>query len=91
MAPIALLLYGRADCHLCDEMKAVLRPLAREFGCATREIDISGHPDLEARFGGEIPVLFVNGRKAFKYRLTERELRQRLRAEQLRPSVPAGA
>ncbi len=55
-------------------------PLARELGCVLEQVDISGNPDLERRFGREIPVLFVNGRKTFKYRATERELRKRLLA-----------
>ncbi|MBI3796610.1 MAG: glutaredoxin family protein [Deltaproteobacteria bacterium] len=45
------------------------------------ETDISLDPELEARFGQEIPVLFINGRKAFKYRLTAGELRRRLARE----------
>ncbi len=78
MPPIALILYGRADCHLCDDMKAVVGPLAKEFGCTLEQIDISGAVDLERRFGQEIPVLFVNGRKAFKFRVTDAQLRWRL-------------
>jgi hypothetical protein len=35
------------------------------------EIDISTDADLEARYGVEIPVLLVDGRKAAKYRITE--------------------
>ena len=81
MATIALTLYGRPECHLCDEMKAVVPPIAAEFGCRIETIDITGDIDLERRFGHEVPVLLVNGRKAFKYRVTERELRKRLRAE----------
>jgi len=90
MAAVVLTLYGSPECHLCDEMKAVVRPLAAEFGCALDEIDISAHPALEAQFRQEIPVLFVNGRKAFKYRLSARELRRRLDAERRRgePSPP---
>ncbi len=84
MSPIDLILYGRPECHLCDEMKAIVAPLAREFGCNLRQIDISGQPDLEARYGTEIPVLMINGRKAFKYRVTERELRRRLVLERRR-------
>ena len=79
MAPIALTLYSRPGCHLCDEMKEIAYPVAKELGCAVAEVDISADPELEARYGTEIPVLLVNGRKAFKYRLTERELRKRLR------------
>jgi len=78
MASTALTLYSRPGCHLCDDMKAVVQPLARELGCALDEVDISGDAALEARFGHEIPVLFVDGRKAFKYRVTERELRKHL-------------
>ena len=78
MASPALTLYSRPGCHLCDDMKAVVQPLARELGCALDEVDISGDAALEARFGHEIPVLFVDGRKAFKYRVTERELRKQL-------------
>lgn len=77
---IALVMYSRPGCHLCEDMKAIVEPLAREFGCHVQEVDISGDVALEARFGQEIPVLTINGRKAFKYRLTARELRQRLRA-----------
>jgi hypothetical protein len=62
-------------------MKDVILPVARQLGCTLEEIDISDRAELEARFGMEIPVLCVNGRKAFKYRVTELELRKRLARE----------
>ena len=81
MSAIALVLYSRPGCHLCEEMKDVILPVARELGCTLEEIDISDRAELEARFGMEIPVLCVNGRKAFKYRVSEPELRKRLARE----------
>lgn len=78
MAAAELVLYTRPGCHLCDEMKAVAAPLAAEGAATLRLVDISGDKDLEERYGTEIPVLFVNGRKAFKYRVTAGELRKRL-------------
>jgi glutaredoxin len=88
MASIALTLYSRPGCHLCDEMKEITDPVAKELGCQLSEVDISADPELEARYATEIPVLLVNGRKAFKYRLTGRELRKRLAAERRsEPSV----
>ena len=81
MGFLALTLYSRPDCHLCDEMNEIVQPIARELGCSVQNVDISGDNELETRFGHEVPVLFVNGRKAFKYRVTERELRRRLRSE----------
>ncbi len=81
MAGGTLTLYSRPGCHLCEDMKAVVEPVTHELGWAIEEVDISGDPALEAEFGMEIPVLFVNGRKAFKYRVDTRELRRRLRRE----------
>jgi thiol-disulfide isomerase/thioredoxin len=73
---IALRIYSRPGCHLCDDMKALVRRVVERtrLPVAIEEIDISGDPDLEARYGVEIPVLMVNGRKAAKYRITEQEL-----------------
>jgi hypothetical protein len=78
MAAMALTIYSRPGCHLCEEMRAVVLPIAGELGAQLDEIDISGSADLEARYGQEIPVLLVNGRKAFKYRVAPRELRRYL-------------
>ena len=49
-----------------------------------REVDISQNPELSAAYGEQIPILFVNGRKAFKFRLTEKALRDRLKKEKVR-------
>jgi glutaredoxin len=75
---VTLRLYTRADCHLCDEMKAVVAPLALQFGATVEQIDVDSDPALAAAFGAEVPVLFINDRKAFKYRVTPHELRARL-------------
>ena len=77
---IALTIYSRPGCHLCDEMKAVVDRVVSTFGqTATIEaIDISDNAELEARYGLEIPVLLVNGTKAAKYRVTEEQLRRML-------------
>jgi thiol-disulfide isomerase/thioredoxin len=73
---VVLTLYSRPGCHLCDDMKAVIaRVIARSPApMSVEEIDISSDPDLESRYGVEIPVLLVDGRKAAKYRITEQEL-----------------
>jgi glutaredoxin len=78
---IELILYTRNDCPLCHEMEAVIAAEAPKFDARIQRIEIDGDPDLEARFGIEVPVLFVNNRKAFKYRCTPTELRKRLARE----------
>lgn len=62
-------LYTRAGCHLCDEAKAQLVPLLRQFGLALREVDVDTDSELAARFGEEVPVVLLNGRKVAKYRV----------------------
>jgi thiol-disulfide isomerase/thioredoxin len=74
-----LVLYSRKDCCLCDEMKAVIRQVAQETPLAVEEIDIDSSADLQRKYGEEIPLLFINGRKAFKYRMTAKELAKRLK------------
>jgi hypothetical protein len=73
-----LLLYSRADCCLCAEMKEIIRRVAATVPLTLEEIDIDGAPELRERYGAEVPVLFIDGRKAFKYRVTVAELAKRL-------------
>ncbi len=73
---IALTIYTRQGCHLCQEMKVIVERVVRDTRTVAEveEIDIANDPDLEARYGLEIPVLLVNGKKAAKYRVSEQEL-----------------
>lgn len=78
---IRITLYGRADCHLCHDMRAVVDAVAGERPLAVEEVDVDGDPALAAAYGAEVPVLLVNGRKAFKYRVDAARLRARLARE----------
>ncbi len=78
---IRITLYGRADCHLCHEMRAVVEAVGRELPLAVEEVDVDGDPALAAAYGAEVPVLLVNGRRAFTYRVDARTLRARLARE----------
>ena len=57
-------------------MKAVVNRVARQMPVALAEVDITTDPELEARYGIEIPVLMIDGKKAAKYRITEDDLRR---------------
>lgn len=59
-------------------MKAVIRTLGEEPQIVVEEIDVDSEPQLAERYGHEVPVLFIDGRKAFKYRVTVRELKRKL-------------
>jgi hypothetical protein len=49
----------RAYCHLCDEMRAALAPLAAARNATIRLIDVDAEPALEAAWGDLVPVLFI--------------------------------
>ena len=78
--PHDVIVYSRAGCHLCDVVKDQLTRLAARADFRWREVDIDADPDLRARFNEEVPVVFIDGRKAFKYHLDERAFLRRLEA-----------
>ena len=54
-----LTLLVRAYCHLCDDMRVALAPLAAAAGASVTEIDVDAEPGLEERFGERVPVLLI--------------------------------
>ena len=75
-----LLLYSRRECCLCEEMKEVIFRVAKKMPLLLQEIDVDSSAQWVEEFGDEVPVLFINGRKAFKYRVTPKELEKKLSA-----------
>ena len=73
-----LVLYSRRDCCLCDEMKAAIRQVAAAVPFDFKEIDIDTNRELQDEYNDQVPVLFIDGRKAFKYRVTVKQLAKRI-------------
>jgi glutaredoxin len=78
MPPSEVVLYTKPGCCLCDEVKAQLRELQQRQDFPLREVNITNDPETHERFKNEIPVVFINGKKAFKYHLDERAFLRRL-------------
>jgi len=81
VSTVRVTIYGRPGCHLCEEMRAVAEPVAREVGAVLEEVMVDGDPVAVARYDLEIPVLCVNGEKAFSVTVTPAALRARLARE----------
>ena len=77
-----VVLYTRAGCHLCDVVKATLARLEKRGGLSFvwREVDVDSDPALVRQFTDQVPVVFIDGKKAFKYRMAEREFLRALAA-----------
>ncbi|NTV61266.1 MAG: glutaredoxin family protein [Chlorobiaceae bacterium] len=71
-------LYGKKECCLCDEAMAVIEKVAVSVSFDLEKKDITDNPELLERFGTVIPVIFVDGVQAFRYRINERRFRELL-------------
>jgi thioredoxin-like negative regulator of GroEL len=76
--PLHLELYSRRGCHLCEDLRTPCERLTSQFRLQLTEVNVDADPALAARYGAEITVLFIDGRKAVKFRTTEGALRRRL-------------
>src|SRR5690349_1243650 len=76
--PRDVTLYSRPGCHLCEEAKAAIEPLLREFGAALRDVNIEEDPVLQERYGWDIPVIFIGRRKAAKHSVDLAQFRRQL-------------
>ena len=68
MKPVLRVYTGRG-CHLCDIVKAQLESLKAELGFTIELVGIDDDPELERRYRQELPVVELEGRKIFKYRV----------------------
>jgi glutaredoxin len=71
-------LYHSEGCHLCDRARAVLVEARDELGFELREIDIGGDPELEAKHREWLPVVEIDGVRAFVYFVDPIGLRRKL-------------
>ena len=73
-----MVVYSRRDCCLCDEALEQIEAARGSAVFSLEVVDVDTDPALVERYGHEVPVVEIDGRKAFKYRLTTRQLLRRL-------------
>ena len=69
-----VVLYHAPGCHLCDRARAALDRLAVDY----EAVDIAGNAELEARYREWLPVVEIDGERAFVYYVDEAALRRKL-------------
>ncbi len=65
--PPVVTFYTRKGCHLCDEAKRVVKEARQCAEFEYQERDIDADPELRRLYNEEVPVIAINGAKAFKY------------------------
>ncbi len=71
-------LYTRTGCCLCDDAKHVIAAARHHADFDYAEIDIDANPDLVRLYDHEVPVITIDRRKAFKYRVEMNEFLKKL-------------
>jgi glutaredoxin len=69
-----VMVYSRNGCHLCEAVKETLARMRGRADFEWREMDIDADPELRRKYNDEVPVVFIDGRKAFKYRMDGQEI-----------------
>jgi len=77
---IEVVLYTKPGCCLCETVKAQLGKLRARHPFELREVNILEDSAAYTKFHEEIPVVFVNGRKACKFHLDEGAFLRQLRS-----------
>jgi len=72
-----VVLYHAQGCHLCDRARRVLA----DSGVPFEKIDITGDPELEARYREWLPVVEIDGERAFVYFVDPGAFRRKIAAQ----------
>lgn len=83
-----LVLLSRRNCALCDEARAVLRPMAENTPFTVQEIDVDSDRRLRRRFKNFVPVVLWQGDELARLRIDREALSARLH-EILEARAPA--
>lgn len=79
MSPIAVRLYGKPGCHLCELAEEALEDLSSEYLLSIQAVDITSDPELFERYRYEIPVITLADGRSLAGRIGLSELRELLR------------
>jgi hypothetical protein len=74
-------LFHAAGCHLCERARAVVANVRAEVPFELEEIDIGGDPALEAEYREWLPVVEIDGKRAFVYYVDEAAFRRKVAAQ----------
>ncbi|HUZ82630.1 MAG TPA: glutaredoxin family protein [Gaiellaceae bacterium] len=73
-----VVLFTARDCSLCERAREVLD----RVGAPYEAVDITGDAELEARYREWLPVVEIDGERAFVYYVDEAALRRKTRMSQ---------
>jgi glutaredoxin len=76
-----VVLYHARGCHLCERARAIVAQARREIPFELEEVEIDGDPVLETRYREWLPVVEIDGERAFVYHVDPDAFRRKLAAQ----------
>ncbi len=73
-----VVVYHAEGCHLCERALEVVTEVREELDFDLRLVDIGGDAELERRYREWLPVIEIDGERAFTYVVMPDALRARL-------------
>jgi glutaredoxin len=61
MVDVKVTIFSRSNCHLCEVALEVLVGLQEETDFVIEKVLIDGDPELEKKYGEQVPVILING------------------------------
>jgi len=74
-------------CSLCHSALDVLKRVQDEIPFVLNQVDISANKDLKRRYSENIPTIFINGKKSFKFKVDEAEFRKKVKREIIKAGI----
>ena len=74
-------------CVTCADACNTISRVNEDVPFSFKEVDIRKDEDLYRRYKDDIPTIFINGKKAFKFKVDEEEFRKRVRKELIKSSL----
>src|SRR4030067_1112487 len=96
MTKLLVEFYARGDCALCKvkrpctlcmEARSIMDTVGKEVPFELKEIDIASSDDLNRRYSAHIPTIFISGKKVFKFKVEEEEVRRGGRKEVIKDGI----
>ena len=69
-------IYSKKGCHLCEVAMQKLLKIQNEFPFSLTEIDIENDEDLFGKYKYLIPVIEIDGKEVFNYKINEDKLKE---------------
>jgi glutaredoxin len=77
-----VVLFHAEGCHLCERARDTLAEVRHERSFEYEEVDVGGDAGLEARYREWLPVIEIDGERAFVYHVDRAALLRKLAQSQ---------